>query len=216
MIAKVIALQNVPQSVKVADRCIESAKKYGVEVSRFNGITPETSQKVVDANGINTDHFREIYSRYENALAAFCSHFSLWKECSEGKVPYVVLEHDAVFVDALPNFLLGDIVNLGAPSYGKYNTPRYIGEGPLISKAYLPGAHAYYITPKGARQLMAQAKIEAKPTDVFIRTDKFKINEYNPWPVKAKDSFTTIQKSEGIKAKHSYQKTGRMDIINVR
>jgi len=215
MEVKVITLQNVPQSVKVADRCIKSAKRYGVEVSKFNAITPSTHQKVVDENNINTDHFREIYSRYENALSAFCSHFSLWKECAESKTPYVVLEHDAVFVDSLPNFLLGDIVNLGAPSYGRYNTPTYIGEGELVSKPYLPGAHAYYITPKGARQLITQAKIEAKPTDVFIRTDKFTIGEYNPWPVKAQDSFTTIQKNEGIQAKHSYQKTGKMSIIDV-
>ena len=139
----------------------------------------------------------------------------MWKECAESKTPYVVLEHDAIFVDSLPNFILGDIVNLGAPSYGRYNTPTYIGEGDLVSKPYLPGAHAYYITPKGARQLIEQAQVMAKPTDVFINVNKFKIGEYNPWPVKALDSFTTIQKTEGIKAKHSYMKTGKMDIIDV-
>ena len=215
MEVRVITLQNIPQSVKVADRCIKSAKRYEVEVSKFNAITPSTHQKVVDENNINTDHFREIYSRYENALSAFCSHFSLWKECAESKTPYVVLEHDAISVDSLPNFILGDVVNLGAPSYGRYNTPTYIGEGDLVSKPYLPGAHAYYITPKGARQLIEQAQVMAKPTDVFINVNKFKIGEYNPWPVKALDSFTTIQKTEGIKAKHSYMKTGKMDIIDV-
>tara|TARA_E500000318_G_scaffold85631_1_gene81706 strand:+ start:136 stop:783 length:648 start_codon:yes stop_codon:yes gene_type:complete len=215
MEVRVITLQNIPQSVKVADRCIKSAKRYEVEVSKFNAITPSTYQKVVDENNINTDHFREIYSRYENALSAFCSHFSLWQECAKAKTPYVILEHDAVFKDSLPNFLLGDIVNLGEPSYGRFNIPNYIGEGELTSKAYLPGAHAYYITPKGARQLIEQAQVMAKPTDVFIHVSKFKINEYNPWPVKALDSFTTIQKTEGIKAKHSYMKTGKMDIIDV-
>lgn len=215
MIAKVITLKNVPQSVKVAERCIESAKKYGVEVKKFNGITPDTSSTIVTKYNINTDHFKEVYSRYENALAAFCSHFSLWQECAKAKTPYVILEHDAVFKDSLPNFLLGDIVNLGEPSYGRFNIPNYIGEGELISKAYLPGAHAYYITPKGARQLIEQAQVMAKPTDVFIHVSKFKVGEYNPWPVKALDSFTTIQKTEGIKAKHSYMKTGKMDIIDV-
>ena len=33
-----------------------------------------------------------------------------------------------------------------------YNMPR-IGEGPLTSKAYFPGAHAYCVSPKGAEQL---------------------------------------------------------------
>jgi len=216
MIAKVITLQNVPESVKVAERCINSAKNYGVQVSKFNAITPETYHHVIDENEINVDHFKEVYSRYENALSAFCSHFSLWKECLTSRSPYLILEHDAVFMDTLPNFFFGDIVNLGEPSYGRYISPPYIGEGPLISKPYLPGAHCYYITPKGAKSLINGAKVMAKPTDVYIRKEVFDINEYNPWPVKAVDSFTTIQKEEGIHAKHSFMQTGKMDIIDVR
>ena len=87
MEVRVITLQNIPQSVKVADRCIKSAKRYEVEVSKFNAITPSTHQKVVDENNINTDHFREIYSRYENALSAFCSHLVCGKNVQSLKLP---------------------------------------------------------------------------------------------------------------------------------
>jgi hypothetical protein len=33
------------------------------------------------------------------------------------------------------------------------------------------------------------------------------LEEYYPWPVEVKDSFTTIQKTEGCLAKHGYNET---------
>jgi GR25 family glycosyltransferase involved in LPS biosynthesis len=108
-------------------------------------------------------------------------------------------------VSPLPNVFHGDIVNLGKPSYGKWNTPTFLGEGPLTSKAYFPGAHAYYITPKGAQQLIDQAYIDAGPTDIFINKSHFNdLKECYPWPAEAKDSFTTIQNEIGCQAKHNY------------
>ena len=216
MIAKVITLMNMPQSVKVAKRCIESGAAYGIHVENFNAVTPKTVDQFVYDEQIDTRFFKEKYSRFKNALAAFSSHYSLWKECYQTKQNYLILEHDAVFVDDIPTFLLGDIVNLGQPSYGKIETPSKLGEGPLSSKPFLPGAHGYYITPKGAWDLILRAKIKAKPTDVYIHQDNFKITEFYPWPIQARDTFTTIQREEGIQAKFSYLKTGKMDILNVR
>ena len=42
-------------------------------------------------------------------------------------------------------------------------------------------------------------------------SSKFTLGEYYPWPVEARDSFTTIQKKEGCYAKHNYGET--YDII---
>lgn len=216
MISKVITLMNMPESVKVAKRCINTGNAYGVQVQHFNAVTPKTVDKLVYEHDIDTRFFREKWSRYKNALSAFMSHFSLWRECYITQTPYLILEHDAVFVDDIPTFLRGDIVNLGRPSYGKFEIPERLGESKLSSKPFLPGAHGYYVTPMGAGQLIAQAKQKAKPTDVFIHKDLFDITEYYPWPIEARDTFTTIQRTEGTLAKHSYMKTGKMDIINVR
>ena len=207
---------NMPESVKVAKRCINTGSAYGVQVSNFNAVTPKTVDALVYEHEIDTRFFREKWSRYKNALSAFMSHFSLWRECYQSNQPYLILEHDAVFVDDIPSFLRGDIVNLGKPSYGKFEIPSRLGEGKLESKPFLPGAHGYYITPMGAAQLISQAKQKAKPTDVFIHRDLFDVTEYYPWPIEARDTFTTIQREEGTLAKHSYVKSGKMDIINVR
>lgn len=216
MIAKVITLMNMPQSFKYAKRCIDSGAAYGIHVQNFNAITPKTVDQFVYDEEIDTRFFKEKWSRYKNALAAFSSHYSLWKESYQTQQNYLILEHDAVFIDDIPTFLRGDVVNLGMPSYGKVDIPTRLGEGPLTSKPFLPGAHGYYITPKGALELIVQAKKKAKPTDVFIHRDIFEVTEYYPWPIKAKDTFTTIQREDGIQAKHSYLKTGKMDILNVR
>ena len=71
---------------------------------------------------------------------------------------------------------------------------------------YIPGAHGYYLTPKGARQLITTAKrVGATPCDLFLNKTNFpNIMELYPWPIEADDSFTTIQKEKGCKAKHNY------------
>ena len=216
MIAKVITLMNTPQSVKVAKRCVESGAANGVNVEYFKAITPKNVDQLVYDNEIDTRFFREKWSRYINALSAFMSHYSLWFECFHRQEDYLILEHDAVIIDDIPTFLRGDIVNLGKPSYGKFDIPKKLGEGRLTSKPFLPGAHGYYITPKGAKDLIVEAKRMAKPTDLFIRREKFEVTEYYPWPVEARDTFTTIQREDGIQAKHNFLIKGKMDIINVR
>lgn len=216
MISKVITLTNLTESVKVATRCIVSAQHYGIEVEMFNAITPKNAIDLAESNKVAIHSFREKYSRYKNALAAFMSHYLLWNECVNTGQNYLILEHDAVFVSDIPQIFRGDIVNLGAPSYGKFDTPRILGEGPLTSKTYLPGAHAYYITPRGATQLIVKAKQDARPTDVFINKNSFPdVKEIYPWPIEARDSFTTIQREDGVQAKHTFLKTGKMDILNV-
>lgn len=217
MISKVITLTGVQESVKVAERCIKSARHHGVEVVVFNAVTPKLSKELASENKVVVHSFREKYSRYRNALAAFMSHFCLWKECVESKQPFLILEHDAVFLNDIPQVFMGDIINLGAPSYGKFNIPSTIGEGPLESKTYFPGAHAYYITPKGARELIGKAKKDARPTDIFINKESFPdLKEVYPWPIEARDTFTTIQREDGIQAKHSFMKTGKMEILDVQ
>ena len=79
---------------------------------------------------------------------------------------------------------------------------------PLTSKRYFPGAHAYRLRPTGAEKLIAQAKIYAQPTDIYLNVDTFPLlQEYYPWPVEARDTFTTIQKTKGCLAKHNYNET---------
>jgi GR25 family glycosyltransferase involved in LPS biosynthesis len=75
----------------------------------------------------------------------------------------------------------------------------------LVSKPYFPGAHAYMLKPAGAKAFIAKAHEKPLPTDIFINKVNFPwLEEYYPWPVEARDTFTTIQKVEGCLAKHNY------------
>lgn len=196
------------KSNDVARRCVESGKKHNVDIRMFEGHTPQT----LDIRGYFAKYkipeigFHEKYSRIDPVRAAFASHHTLWRRCAEGKDAYLILEHDAVFVDSLPKTIHGNIVNLGKPSYGKFKTPMQLGEQRLFSKPYFPGAHGYMITPFGAKLLLQRSQIDGGPTDVFIHNDRFpgQINEVYPWPVECKDSFSTIQNVSGCLAKHNY------------
>jgi len=206
MSAYVITIIDNEKSVKAAERCIHSAQNHKIKVSMEAAITPKDNpQKIALEESIPTKLFEEKYSRFDRCLSAFLSHYMLWKKCLEKNTSQIIFEHDAVVVNNIPEILNHPIVSLGKPSYGKYKTPNTLGEGPLVSKKYFPGAHAYYITPAGALDLINVAKEKAAPTDIFINIDNFPyLQEIYPWPVEAKDTFTTIQNETGCLAKHNY------------
>ena len=199
------------RSGQVADRCIKSGAKFGIDIEKFSAVTPTTHNPETYARslGIPTEGFKEVYSRYQNCLSAFLSHYLLWEKCVNLNEQLLILEHDAVIVDNIPIFKpFKHVMNLGKPSYGRAQIPMKLGVNSLTSKRYFPGAHAYMLTPAGAKLLMDKAKAYARPTDVFLNLDLFPtLEEYYPWPAEAKDSFTTIQNRNGCVAKHNYGET---------
>ena len=203
----VITIMENEKSVEAAKRCIQSGRAHGIEIEHFPAITPENTNltKAFVERGIPEQGFEEKYSRLENCMAAFLSHYSLWEKAVNEKTEVTIFEHDAYVVAPIPDplFYYG-VVNLGAPSYGKWLQPAYIGVGPLVSKQYFPGAHAYRVNRVGADLLMRGVS-HAKPTDVYMNKHWFPwLEEYSPWPVLCKDSFTTIQNEAGCLAKHNW------------
>lgn len=212
----VIGIIDNPKSVAAAERCMWSGERYGSKINMFKAITPKDDPvKIAEKEGINVKGFEEVYSRFENCLSAFLSHFTLWKQCLESKEVYTIFEHDAILEDAIPNKPFTGVMNIGKPSYGKWNTPSHLGVGPLITKRYFPGAHAYQVEPRGASALINIARDNrAKPTDVFLHLDTFPwLQEHYPFIAKADDSFTTIQVERGCLAKHNYNEDYKIETI---
>lgn len=210
----VITIKSEPKSVAIAQRCIDSMPQFDVQM--FDAITPKDDPlKLAEEKGIPLHLFKEGYSRIENCVSAFLSHHTLWEMCYRDQEEYQIFEHDAVCVNNIPEFIAYEgCISLGAPSYGKFNTPSIIGVNPLTSKSYFPGAHAYRLKPIGAKTLIRNAKVQARPTDIYLNRDVFPwLQEYYPWPVIVKESFTTIQKLEGCVAKHGYK--GGYEILEV-
>ena len=209
MKAFVITIEDNYLSNQAADRCIASAKKYGVTVEKWSAMTPRNPvfSKTVEEKKLAVRHFESGHSRKENALACFLSHMSLWEKCIEDNEEILILEHDAVFVNTMPKILFDKIITIGQPSYGKYYHPSTLGVQPLSQKEYFKGAHAYIVKPAGARDLITMVADYSRPTDVYLNIMNFPyLQEYYPWPVKVDDSFSTIQYEQGCIAKHNYQK----------
>jgi len=203
----VIAIQDNERSVDIANRCINSAAKHGTTVEMFPAVTPRNTDiyKMAEQEGISINGFSEVYSRLDNCIAAFLSHYSIWKLAAKSNKPVTIFEHDAVVVDRMDNIQFDRVVTLGKPSYGKFKTPTFLGTGPLVHKPYFGGAHAYRISKEGANELIKQAKINARPTDVFLNRDTFPwLQENYPWKVEVNEAFSTIQRTQGCLAKHQY------------
>ena len=210
----IITMMENELSLQAAKRCIKSASKFGYYPELFSAITPENMpREIFIREDLKTSHFtvNSVYSRMEPSMCCFLSHRELWKKSFLDNKSIIVLEHDAVFKDKIPNSaMMHKFVNLGKPSYGKFRKP-VAGEGiyNLFSKesGYLPGTHAYMVTPEAAKELLQKAKTHPAPADLFLNRDFFPwIMEAYPWPIEADDRFTTIQKIEGSVAKHSFNR----------
>ena len=207
----VITIMDMPESVKAAQRCIDSMPEFNIEM--YPAITPKDNpEQMLKDKGMQSDWFLGIdqgkFSKMQRCMAAFLSHHRLWEKCRDTKEEIQIFEHDAVRVGNLPmHITYQGLISLGAPSYGTFETPRQIGVIPLTSKRYLPGAHAYRINPEAAITIIEIAKEYAAATDVFLTKNWFPwIEEFYPWPVIAKDNFSTIQNEGGCIAKHGYNK----------
>lgn len=205
----VITIMDSEKSIHAANRCIESGKRFQLNIEKFSAITPKDNlAELMKQHHISIERFQESrFSRTEPMMAAFISHYSLWKRCIETREEITIFEHDAVIQDPVPPYLLyNGCISLGKPSYGNWKQPKILGVNPLTSKKYFPGAHAYRVNPQGAIKLVQMATKFAMPTDVFLNIEFFPwLQEYYPWPVICNDTFTTIQKLEGCQAKHNFK-----------
>ena len=213
----VITIFGNEKSEEAAERCIKSGLQVGgLKIEKWKATTPQDDiAKIIKDEKINTSYMDEVYSRTPNCIAAFLSHYSLWKHSVEKNREVTIFEHDAVCINNInADIQYKGVISLGAPSYGKFNTPSSFGVVPLQSKKYFPGAHAYRVKPKAAQILIDQARMEARPTDVFLNINTFPfLEEKYPWPVEAKDRFTTIQNPMGCQAKHNFNK--KYEIVDV-
>jgi len=202
----------IEESEKAAARCIRSAANFQIHAELFRGVTPADHPiQLAEELGLPLNNFQEKYSRYENCVSAFLSHRRLWEFSAQNNEEVLIFEHDAVVTDPIPDVPYRGVLSYGHPSYGKWVTPSTLGVNKLVSKQYLPGAHAYRVKPEAAKVLLETAKTHAGPTDLYLRNELFDfIEEYYPWPVVVRETFSTIQNENGCQAKHGYNEEYRL------
>ena len=116
MKAFVITLRGNKYSNSVADRCMQSASKFGLKVQKYFGVDVGDAYKVMESHGLkwtwagpknDTAQMCPITKLYmfpyktddiRKKIGCSMSHFLLWTKCVEMDEPILVLEHDSVFL----------------------------------------------------------------------------------------------------------------------
>jgi len=201
----VITLSNNKDSVRSAEKVRQSAIKVGYKepLEHFEAITPDQWQDILPDNGNRRFHImdREAeaeFGRPNNIGAAFTSHYLLWKKCVELGEPILILEHDAIFVDNIPDIEFDKCVNFGRPSYIRpfamsYKEPE---DGVhLLDQANFLGHHAYAMKPEAAEIFIADVETrELICNDIWMDKVTYPwLEEYRPFPIIADTDFSTLQ-----------------------
>ena len=190
-----ITLTDMPASVRMAKRCIESAKQHGEDHNLE--ILPAVS-KFESRDFFIRHNLTWCWEDKENdtlaEMGCFASHFKLWLRCMDLGEPVIVLEHDALFRTSIPTLKFRHVLMLGVNNAlwsSKFKVLDASKKGIIFyPHDCLLGTGAYAITPEGTHRLVKAAKEELLiPVDCFIRKELVSILYYNPYPVKTDSSW---------------------------
>ena len=192
----VIAIPDHEDSQKAADTCIKSSVNYDntFEVNKFDATTPDQVDTIMKKKKLewnypwegaildfNTGLKKSAYATKNRKARIACalSHYQLWENCCADDAEYLILEHDAIFVNKLNYESLIKshklIISINNPKFatrksGEYDNiikstnPDGYGVVPVPTiddmnvPQGLPGNSAYIIKPEGARRMLKLVK----------------------------------------------------------
>ena len=200
----VIAIPDHQESQLAANKCIQSSKdlQNNFTINKFTAITPPDVDgllkefqikwnypwegKVTD---FSTGLTKSAYSTNNPKARIACalSHYQLWKNCYQDDIPYLILEHDAIFIHQLDyQFILDskyDIIGINNPLMATRRAQKFydavkghsqeIQPVPDIDEFNIPqglaGNSAYIIKPAGAANVLAAVdQYGAWPNDAIM------------------------------------------------
>lgn len=181
--AYIIRLDGHNESERLADRCRASCDNVGQKACFWNAIDGTKKLHVSHDDAVLrmvkvTNHF---LSRTE--VACVLSHLSLWSHCAQIDKPIIILEHDAVMIQAYRNHsVYNSICYLGCKEqknegWSVLPTPPHGTEGPGYH--FILRAHAYAIDSAVARHMIAHVIRYGinESADKLLRADIFPIHQ---------------------------------------
>lgn len=222
MQAFVITLEGNDYSEACAKRCIESAAYFGQEVAQFGAVDADNAQRVMAAHGLKwawahgntayrtcptTGLRQHPYGNLQACMGCAMSHYLLWRKCVELDEPILILEHDAVFLRALPEVEFIGICQVndprGATPRGDYWSGMMTcrGEGVFHKTRIFAGARpdglagnsAYMLKPWAAADLIgAYKKFGVWPNDATMCVQLFPyLQELYPFVTRVEQAKST-------------------------
>lgn len=213
----VITIQGHSYSEESANRCIASAHAYDIHVEKFTAVTKDTVKELMNKYRLkwswanyNTENTICPYTGLEqfpyrsgnilNKMACSISHYLLWRRCVEIDEDILILEHDAVFIEKLPNIDFNGAIQINNPAGGGFRGNQHsqymidratIGVHPLTRKrpddSIIPdgfsGNSAYIVKPWAAKKFVdAFHEYGVWPNDATICLQLFPwLEEYYPF-----------------------------------
>ena len=185
MISFVICLEGHAYSEAKAQRCIESAAEFGLEVQKFKAVDATNAERVMHEQRLEwtwtqsgvrncplTGLRQHPYGERLPKIGCSMSHYLLWQLCAELDEPILILEHDSVFLRPLPDVEFNGICMIndprGATHQGEWWSDRMADRGPGVWPKTqlqtnrpdgLAGNSAYLLKPWSAISLMNAFKL---------------------------------------------------------
>lgn len=173
--AFIIRLKDNKHSCKMAQECVEQAKKFNVDVEYFDAINGNDAEFHYKQTGVPRPK-KNLKKGKAGVLGCFFSHYYLWQECWLQNRPYLILEHDGFIIQTIPNNIcdqFSDVLKLDncdpySKNYNKIidqekNTDLRIekyrnnltkAEFKIGTGNYFRGAYSYILKPSGAKKLL--------------------------------------------------------------
>lgn len=102
---KIIRLKDNDHSSKIAKESVAQAERFGIPVEYFDAINGNDYAKHCIDLGVT--RIGKVKKGRKGVIGCFLSHLSLWKQCAEDGIPYIILEHDGYFIRELPDDIWG-------------------------------------------------------------------------------------------------------------
>jgi hypothetical protein len=185
--AYIIRVKNHELSEHKAAECAASCEAAQMPYEfweAYNG----TGSEIIPPESLKSHPFMamlKVTDHYTTKAEVACalSHISLWAKCVEEDKPLVVLEHDAIVLQAYRSHMLfNSICYLGGFEQVKQGwhvtpTPIHSSDGPNYH--FICRAHAYAIDPAVAKNMLAHVLKHGicAPLDIMLRADIFPIHQ---------------------------------------
>jgi GR25 family glycosyltransferase involved in LPS biosynthesis len=157
-----------PRSREYSHECGESCIRQGIKFDYYEGIVPGQGDPA-------SIIFYKNHTLNQGEIYATASHWSLWQKIARGTQTAAIVEHDVLFVRGLRDVSVEDdeVLFLGyrVVSRKDYRWPG--GEVKKVETQEFRGAHAYALTPLGAKRLLdaVYGGTMRHAVDEFLGTD---------------------------------------------
>lgn len=198
-----ITVKNNEISEKAMDKCLKSSSAVGNDFSIeiFNAYVEDDVYSYMKDNDLRWNYPWEgsqldfttglLKTAYktkvkEKRIACALSHYELWKRCTQGEEPFLILEHDAFFINKIdfkPEDVNFTILGINDPNGATRKSREYREKILANDKAFqlvpyideyeipqgLAGNSAYIIKPSGAdKMLKLVAEFGLWPNDAIM------------------------------------------------